>query len=168
MFDPKSKVIDEIEFKVVPFPAITALRLKATLIKVIGPSLGMFLGSIDNTKSLSEAKINGEGVSRAIQSLFEQMNEDLFIILIKQLLSQVSCTIKSDAGTPLMVVFDSTRPQEFDSQINTVFQGKLMTIYPLMVFVLEVNFPDFFAKAKGIGSRLTTLMSEKANEIGEK
>lgn len=163
MFEPKTKVIDDIEFKVVPFPAIEALRLKADLIKLIGPAFALFVGSIGNVQNIMEARINGAGMSDAFKMLLEQLDTDTFIKLVKKILNSTSCQIKTGDKS---VFFNFQEDSKFDLYFNEVFQGKLMTIYPLMLFVLEVNYPDFFVRAKGFGNRLQIPTSQKADETG--
>lgn len=163
IYESKVKVVEGMEFKVVPFPAIEALRLKADLLKIIGPSLGMALGSIGSMSDVMKAQINGPGISTAIKMLFEQLDADAFIALVRRILDSTSVQIK--AGDK--VVFYNFQEQgKFDTQFNDVFQGKLLSLYPVMLFVLEVNFPDFFVKARDFGSRLPTHISNVADNTG--
>lgn len=164
MFEPKVKIIEGMEFKVVPFPAIEALRLKADLIKIVGPALGMALGSIGNVTDVMHAQINGPGISDALKMLFEQMDTEVFIKMVKRMLDSTSVTLNTGEKP---VFYNFQEPGKFDVYFNDVFQGKLFSLYPVMLFVLEVNFPDFFDKARGFGSRLSTHTSNVADNTGK-
>jgi hypothetical protein len=49
--------------------------------------------------------------------------------------------------------------------MQLVFLGKLFSIYELMIFVLKVNYPDFFDKVvKGIGQRIQTITTSETEE----
>jgi hypothetical protein len=161
MFEAESKTINEIPFKVVPFPAAKALRLQHKLIKIIGPAFGRLIGSLssENTQvgavSLGNVRIDGFEVSQALESLFNQLNEDEFMLLVKELFSGVSCEVTREGKTVLIDFQD-----KFEERFDIVFQRKLFTIYPVIFFVLEVNFPDFFGGLEGIGNRLQTTLSK--------
>jgi hypothetical protein len=44
--------------------------------------------------------------------------------------------------------------------MELVFLGRLFSIYPLIIFVLKVNYPDFFGKVvSGIGRRIRTTLT---------
>lgn len=160
-FEPKSKTINEINFKVVPFAALEALRLKAYLLKTAGPAFGQLLGSFENLSAgLGNMKIDGEKLSGAIETLMGHLGEEEFVALVQRMLKGVSCVIKDVAGKDLFINF----VDEFSVKMDLVFQGKLMSIYPVMLFVLEVNFPDFFGKVGGIGNRIQTALSTKGDE----
>jgi hypothetical protein len=158
MFEVKSKTINNIPFKVVPFPAAKAYRLKLRLLKLIGPAFGRLVGSFDgaNTTSFLNAKVDGEQLAEALESLFTQLTEDEFMALLKDILQGVSCEITgADERSVLVNMAD-----EFETKLDMVFQGRLFTVYPVILFVLEVNYPDFFGQMAGIGNRLATIMSK--------
>ncbi len=161
MFEAKSKTINGINFKVAPFPAVTALKLKVNLLKTLGPAFGHLLGSFEGIGkgSIADAKVDGAELANALEVLFSQLGEEDFIRLLSRLLEGVSCEIQGEDRQPIIVNFGT----DFETKMDMVFQGKLFTIYPVILFVLEVNFPDFFAQMAGIGSRLATTLSRLAN-----
>jgi hypothetical protein len=166
MFEAESKTVNEIPFKVVPFPAAKALRLQHKLVKIIGPAFGRLIGSLSSGDtdqvgkvSLGNIKIDGFEVSQALESLFSQLSEDEFMSLIKELFSGVSCEVTRD-GKSVLIDFQ----ENFEARLDIVFQRKLFTIYPVIFFVLEVNFPDFFGQLEGIGNRLQTILSMPGKE----
>lgn len=160
MFMTHTKEIEGITFQVKPFPAVTALRLKMRLLKNLAPAFGQLMGSMNGIGNgkISEVEIDGKEFSAALRQLFEVLDEAEFINLLKALFEEVSCEISDGNGKSVLVSFDKSN---FDFAMNTVFQGKLFSIYPLILFVLEVNFPDFFGKIGNIGSRLSTLLSKE-------
>lgn len=158
VFEPKERVIEGIKFKVVPFPAIEALRIKMYLLKTFGPAFGRMIGSVKNIgagKKLKDAEIDGNGLAQALELLFTQLGEEEFISLVQRMLRSTACEVNNK-----FVLFDS----DFESKMDQVFQGNLFALYPLFAFVLEVNFPDFFGKMEGIGGHLQTLLSNGAAE----
>jgi hypothetical protein len=159
MFKEVKKTIDGIEFGVTPFPAIEALRLQATLSKLIGPSLGAALGSLSKSKG-KEVDINGGMLGSSIQFLFEQLTEETFVALIKRILKNVTCLYASEEGSsPIIHDFGD----KFDERMTIVFQCKLLTMYKVVGFVLEVNYPDFFGViGTVIGDRFRTISSKSA------
>lgn len=159
MAETKTKIIDGITFKVAPFMAIEALKLKAHLMKVVAPAFGHALGSLGGSSlgsSLSSLSIDGEGLAKALSTLMDQLGEEEFLGLVKRVLSQTSAEVEVK-GKKIWMIFGSS----FEAAFNTVFETKLMTIYPLLAFILEVNFPDFFTRLGDIGLQFQTLLSTK-------
>jgi hypothetical protein len=163
MYEAKSKTIDGTEFKVQPFTAIEALRLKAYLVKMIGPAFGQLLSSFKKGQKLADMDIDGDKFSSAIEALTNQLGEQEFISFIQRMLSCTSCMLNGSNGKVMVNFAD-----DFAQKMDMVFQGKLFSIYPVMLFVLEVNYPDFFAKVGGFGRRITTAMSPSAEADGSK
>jgi len=68
-------------------------------------------------------------------------------------------------------VYEGTKPirlivlADGDAAFNQVFQGKLVDMYKVIFFVLEVNYPDFFELiGKRIGSQLPITSSNGQKE----
>lgn len=159
------KTIDNIKFTVQPFTAIEALRLKSVLFQKLIPSLGQILGGlgeIDKNKGIEDINLDGNSITNALDKLFSELTEEDFISLIKRFLTNTIAEAK---------VGDKNQAIQINSEdaINAVFQGKLFTIYKVIVLVLEANYPDFFALMGGIGGQLKTVLSgyvkENANGI---
>ena len=154
MFEQKEKIIDDLKFMVSPFPAGEAIRLQAYLMKLLGPAFARMVGAIKSgsLSGMLDQEIDGEAAADALRMLFSVLDEDTLMALIQRLLKNVICDFPTAEGK---VLFDFT--SKFDERLTIVFQGKLLTIYKVMFFVLEVNYPDFFLKIKsGIGFRKTT------------
>ena len=139
MVQTKTKEIKGKTYQVTPFMAIEGLRLKAYLVKLVGPALGELAGNVNGLDS----EINSNSISKVIEKLTEALDENSFIALIKRLLQNVIVNwVDEEGGKKHAVAF----AQDFETALNVVFQGELFSIYPVLAFVLEVNYPDFFGK----------------------
>ena len=138
MVQTKTKEIKGKSYQVTPFMAIEGLRLKAYLVKLVGPALGELAGNVDDLDS----EINSNSISKVIEKLTEALDENSFIALIKRLLQNVIVNWVDEEGGKHAVAF----ARDFETSLNVVFQGELFSIYPVLAFVLEVNYPDFFGK----------------------
>jgi hypothetical protein len=155
-------VIDGVAFQVAPFMAVEGLRLKAHLVRTFGPAIGELLGGIDGTKvgGIADLNLGGSGVARGLEKLLEQLTEDSFEALVKRLLVNVIATWSED-GKSHSVSFG----QDFETSMQLVFLGRLFSIYELIVFVLKVNYPDFFDKVvSGIGQRIRATLTSETDE----
>jgi hypothetical protein len=167
----KTKIIDGVEFTVAPFMAVEALRLKAYLIKTFGPAFGQMLGTLKDglpkSGSIEDIKLDGPSLAGAIETLMAQLDEEAFINLIKRMFANMTVKGKDEKGQGFMRQFDTAN---FNASMETVFSGRLFTIYPVMGLVLEANYPDFFEKTvRNIGKRITvTASSEPGSGIGTK
>jgi hypothetical protein len=158
----KKIVIEGVTFQVAPFMAIEGLRLKAHLVRVFGPALGELLGGVDVQKagSIADISLGGDGIAKGLEKLLEQLDEDKFVELVKRLLANV-IAIWPENGKSRSIAFAT----DFETALQLVFTGKLFSIYPLMIFVLKVNYPDFFDKVvSGIGRRIKTTLTSGTEE----
>ena len=160
----KSTTIDGVTFQVAPFMAVEGLRLKAYLVGTFGPAIGELLGGIDGNKVKGVLDLNPASMSfsSSLEKLFEKLDENSFVALFKRLFANVIANWNEE-GKPRSIAFGT----DFDTAMELVFSGKLFSVYELAVFVLKVNYPDFFDKVvKGIGKKIQqTLTSEKAGTI---
>jgi hypothetical protein len=136
--------------------AVEALRIKAFLVKTFGPALGQMIGTIKNglpkAGDIGDLSLDGGALAGAVEKLTAHLDEDSFISLIKRLFANLTAKGKDEKGQPFMRQFD---PANFDLSMQTVFSGRLFSIYPVMLLVLEANYPDFFEKTvRSIGSRI--------------
>jgi hypothetical protein len=155
-------VIDGVTFQVAPFMAVEGLRLKAHLVRTFGPALGELLGGMDskNIDSFLEAGIGNSGISKGLEKLLEQLTEDSFEALVKRLLANV-IAIWPEGGKSRSISFG----QDFETAMQLVFLGRLFSIYELIIFVLKVNYPDFFDKVvSGIGRRMRPTFTSETEE----
>lgn len=133
MIETKEKKIGESNYSVTQMTARRALRMKARLLRLFGPSLAqMFLPGGDSPmKGMAFSK--GDAV-KAVESLACGLEDSVFDRLVVDLLSGV----RKD-GVELT-----------EAIIDHEFAGDLGTLLKLVWFVLEVNFSSFFGES-GIG-----------------
>jgi len=160
----KTTTIDGVTFQVAPFMSVEGLRLKAYLVGTFGPAIAELLGSIDGNKVKGILDMNPSSMSfsSSLEKLLLKLDQDSFIALLKRLFTNVIATWNED-GKPRSISFGN----DFDTAMQLVFLGKLFSVYELAIFVLKVNYPDFFDKVvKGIGRRIQqTLTSAKGEMI---
>jgi len=160
--------IGDITYKVAPFKAMRALRLKSRLLSISGAALGEILGSLsgNSLKDLDNININGDQLANGIARLFEHLQDDELENLIIDLLQGVVFVGKGE-GLNRMISFDS----DFEIAMDYCFQTRLMDLYKLIGFVLKVNYPDFFAPVlkvfRNIGSQinLTNILNESEEAL---
>jgi hypothetical protein len=167
----KKKTIDGITFTVAPFLAIEGLRLKATLVRLFGPALGELLGGLnlgkiaktdtsDGLNSLQDMSLDSAPIAHAIEKLMSILDEETMVALAKRLLKNVICNWDQD-GKGRAIAFAT----DFDAAFEAIFSQKLFTLYPVIGFVLEVNYPDFFDKVVGgIGRRVKITRTSTTDE----
>jgi hypothetical protein len=164
----KKKTFDGVTFTVAPFLAIEGLRLKATLVRLFGPALGELLGglnlssgkSVSIIEQLTEMSLNAAPIAAGIEKLMGTLDDDILIALVKRLLKNVICNWNQD-GKNRAIAFAT----DFDAAFEAIFSQKLFTLYPVIGFVLEVNYPDFFDKVVGgIGKRVKVIPTSTTEE----
>lgn len=158
----KEKIINDVRFSVAPFRAVEGLKLKSFLLKKFGPSLGQLLGilkdGLPENGKVGDVRIDGAVLSQAVEKLMEQLGEEDFIALIKRLFANVTARFTKD-GNALQLSFAE---QTFDTSMDMVFSERLFMVYPVMLLVLEANYPDFFGKmAQGIGSKIKGMLTSE-------
>jgi hypothetical protein len=135
MVESKSKTIDGVNFTVTQFPARRAFAVQARLIKTLGPALGAAVGK----------GVGGEvDLSAALQKLADNIEADTLVALAQELLASTRADGKELAG---------------DAAFDMAFTGKLLTLYKVLAFLVEVNFADFFG-AGGIGGLVARFAPE--------
>jgi hypothetical protein len=161
-FRNKTKTIDGIKFVINEFPAFEAFKLHRQLIKILAPSIGALVEGLDmsdNTtlkegaKSLLETKVSGESFTKAVNNLMDQLDEDSYLKLVKKLLKYTHAYINrvDDTGKTVQEQPVNLYGDKFETYFNIVFHEKPFTVYKVIAFVLEVNFPDFFNNASDSG-----------------
>jgi len=154
----KKKTVDGIQFTVAPFPVTEALKVKMLLAKTIGPALGEMVGSIGGVKnaaSIGDMNIDGHAFSGALEKLIGPLDGEQFLSLIQMLFQNVSAVYTANDGNKVNISFGAGN---FDTAMEAVFSGRIFSIYPVILLVLEANFPDFFGRvARGIGSLIPAI-----------
>lgn len=136
MIETIEKTINGKKYSITQMTARRALRMKAKLMKIFGPSLAeIFLPS--NDKAIEGLGFSKQEAVNALSSLALQLDDSTFDNLVVELLSGVR-----REGIELT-----------ESIIDMEFAGDLFNLFKLIWAVLEVNFGSFFGK-DGIGSLL--------------
>ena len=156
----KTKKIDGITFSVGSMMAMDAFKLKSKLIKIFAPSLGKLFSSFDLNKDFKDIDLSKIPLAEVIQNVMSELDDETIDYLLRKLLWNVTATTDVN-GKKTAVAFSS----DFETVFNLVFNQKLFTLYPLLAFVLEVNYPDFFQKIKTIGPKMKKIDSFKKVEM---
>jgi hypothetical protein len=163
----KEKTLNGVKFTAAPFTAVEGLKLKSYLVRTFGPALGEALGSFKDLfkdgaldgDQIGDVSIDGQSIARAIERLLTQLSEPDFIALIKRLFSNVTAQVPSPekGSPPILIGFGDAA---FDASMELAFAGHLFSVYPIILLVLEVNYPDFFEKMAGtIGSKIKAIVT---------
>jgi len=167
----KEKTIDGVKFVATAFPAVEAFRLKAYLMKKFGPTIGQIIGTIEGVPPISgkigdikdkigDIKLDGDKMANAIETLMEQLSEDEFIAFLQRMLRNVV----AHKDKKQFAFAD----EHFETTMDIVFNQHIFSVYPVLLLVLEANYPDFFGKISGIGKKiLETATSEKGEKGSE-
>ena len=135
MAQVQQKIIDGYSFQISPLPAFAALEQFTTLTGLVGPSVMSLLGK-------------DEALAAALAASLRSVKGADVSALIRALLAPCLVTVNG-ITTPVLPVFD------------TEFQGKLLTVFKLTAFAIEVNYGDFFEAAKGALGPLGVKMKAK-------
>lgn len=130
MIETLTKNINGSSYSVTQLTARRALRLQAKLIKLLGPSVSLFVSSYESEAS--------EVFPKAINLLASQIDENEFENLVMDIIQGV----RKD-GVELT-----------PSIIDLEFAGKINSLCKVLGYVLEVNFGDFLEPEGIIGQLL--------------
>ncbi|MDR2150130.1 MAG: hypothetical protein LBO67_04815 [Spirochaetaceae bacterium] len=162
MREARKKEINGIAFQVSPFMVVEALRLKFYLAGILGPGMLELISgyNVSNTKKIEDLDLSSINLAGALEKLLSNLDENTFIALIKRLFQNVVATWTANGKSHAMAL-----NSDFEVAMNLVFDGKIFTIYPLIAFILEVNYPDFFeVVVRGIGKKIRTITSSLVDE----
>jgi len=158
MLHEKEKQIDGFNVRVKAFPGVQAIRLKAKLMKQFLPTIATFVGGIDS-KSIGNAIENSNANH---DSVFDNdISMDVFTSAAEKLVANISEEgLVSLLGEMFEYTYVENENQEYKNLatnkklnsllIDELFVGRLLSLYKIAFFVLEVNYPDFF----GLGQSL--------------
>lgn len=120
-----------------------SLELSRDVIALIGPALGMVLGSAGtlavNAQALMDANVTPEMMSKAIESLVSRLTSAKLNELMTQMVSRSELQVGDDDGTgaPAFV--------PFVHRYEALFSGKPKAQLLFLVEALKVNLADFFS-----------------------
>jgi len=152
LLEIKTITIDNKKFQMHPLPAIRALKLDKKIVSLLLPVLSGVDGfSLD-------AEINLSTSITALSNSLMNMKENDFIELVKDMLSTI--VYLPDGNVPIEI--------QSDEDINTIFQGSIITIYKLIWEVMRYNsFSPFVVVAGGNGMIQTFFSAKAKTEIKE-
>lgn len=126
--------IDGQNYSAAPLPASQALRVLVRLTKLVGETVLMIAAK--GSKALED--IPADALQFAVQTLVDRLGEDDTERTIKELLATVRV---ADNDLTLDRIFDSH------------FQGRIVHMFRVLQYALEVNYRDFFdeLRSRNIG-----------------
>ncbi len=116
----ESKKIGDHEYSVTQWPVEKSLLMKFKILKVIGPSIG----ALKSSKKGEEL----EAFSEALTSIFTNSDPEYMVKLMKDSVVGVSCDDAKITNTTF----------------TEIFSGDLGDLYKVFIFVITVNYSDFF------------------------
>ena len=137
----KDREIDEHKYTVTSFGAGEGVKIKALLMKYLGPSVFSMLALGGNEKSFFETDIDPQIISTISDKLFNKLDENQYLNFILRLLA----TTRRDGKEITYELF------------NMEFAGEYGSLYKVLFFVLEVNYKESFFGKDGIGNLLETI-----------
>lgn len=123
MREESTREIGGMTFQVQQLPATKAVLLSRRLASIVGPAALKGLGGAAG----GLANLDVGGLSTAAEMLFEKLTEAEFSSIMKQLLD--GCFVEHDGKKALLL-----------PQFDHLMRGKILEIYQLLAFALEVNF----------------------------
>ena len=126
-----TREIDGTKFRTSQLPALASLALLTKVVKLIAPILGELEG-IDIKNLSFEDDI--EKLVPLVTALFSELEPKTATELAREILTCTTAEIEKS-----LVLCDN------DGNINQVFSGRLITMFKVIMFSLEVNFGDFTA-----------------------
>ncbi len=132
--ETREKEINGSRYTVTQLPARRAIRLKAKLIRILGPVIAQVFVTVTEKKNDLDQK---DSIVKAVELLGANLNENDFENTIVEILQGV----RKD-GVELVPAI-----------IDMEFAGDMASLYQVVWFVLEVNYANFFSML-GIGNQL--------------
>lgn len=138
MIETKEKVINGSSYSVTQLPARRALRLQAKLMKLLGPAASTIFVASGDLDTADQA------IPKAVSALAAQLDDKTFDQLILELLQGQA---------------RKNGKEITENVLDMEFSGNLNELYLLLIFVLEVNFGDFFREGGILSSFLNLQMT---------
>lgn len=132
MLEPHKKVIDGLEIQLSPLPAKRALRVFHRLGKSVSPSMARLLGLAKGGDGLDLASLNVSLLGETLSTLFADCSADDLEYFVEELLGNA--------------IVDNQRLKDV---YEVAFQAKILTLFKVLAFAVEVNYGDFFGGLRG-------------------
>lgn len=117
------KTIGAASYRVAKLPAIDGLKLLARVGKLVGPALPMIRGMLVDPENRGASEL------AAVASIIQSTSEDQFVSFVVEVAEIAQ--IKQNGGYEAVI-------------FNHHFNDDLLGAFQLVMFVLEVQFGDFF------------------------
>ena len=133
------KEIDGHKYSVTTFNGLEGVKVKAILMRHLGPSLfSLGMLGVGSKKNFTEMDIDPLVMTKLFEDLFTRLDENQYATFILRLLS---CTLRDN------VAID-------EELFKAAFAAEYGTLYKVLFFVLEVNYKKSFFGEGGIGNFL--------------
>lgn len=137
----ETRTIDGYEVELSALPAWQSTEVLHMLLKLAGPLLGGLAASATD-------KAGAGPLAAAVGALFERSTPADFTALLRKLTN--TCRVK--VGDKALA---------FDKAMDLEFAGKLLTVFKIAAFAIEVNYRDFFDALKSRLGGLGELLGPK-------
>lgn len=162
MIETREKEIDGVIYSVTQLPARRALRLKAKIIRIFGPAISQMVLTMTDPSEKDIEKMS-EDEKKAYQKYvpdnavdavrIEDIKRSSIVKSMQLLASNIDDKTFDEVCSDILVGVRSNGVELTPALIDSSFAGKIVNLYLLILFALEVNFGDFFSMLPGIGNQ---------------
>lgn len=160
--EAQKTTIDKFEFELQPLPAWDYYEASLRMVQLLGPSILPISKLVASSESTSE-KIDMKMVGAIITALRVAPVPEV-MSLSKMILKD--CLVRGDLDSGKGEV----KFQKLDKVFDSILRGKLMTIYKLLGWAIQVNFSGFFEDMKSAlpspSEPVDSSQSQKASAAG--
>lgn len=146
----EKKEIDGLIFYINQFPARKCIKLEKRTLTYIAPMLNM----LDGISNLNE-EIDFTKIVNGVQQVLQNLEEEALEQFIFDMIEGTSVGIKNANGKETILLLNSENGMTFD----TVFRGKNLTVYKLLLEIMKINKFGFFELLGGGGLKIDILSS---------
>ncbi len=143
--ETKAKEIDNVLYEVTQFTATRGFKLSARLWLLFSEPLANLFSSGNIDKSKSFLDMDASVIAKAIASLNTKFTDESLFEFAKELLTQ-------------------TQRDRKEINFDLDFAGNIMHLYKVLVFVVEVNFADFFDGLRSGWEKLKPAFNEEMSK----
>ncbi len=130
MLKSETEIIDGITFTATQFGAMRGFSILGRLVKTVGPAISV-LSSANPDSEVSE-------LAPAIAGALRDLDPDVALVLAVDVLMGTTALMTGPNGVQALIEISR-------SNLDVVFNGRLMTMFKVLAFVVKLNYSDFFA-----------------------